>query len=202
MTGQLRKRNYKKLKRQLEEGNYLLQRIEVEPTQGLQVERINYRARELTAALRRKDLLEEWFPKAYVLGKELRGEVIGKQNRHKRLARRVYTVFRGREPWIAVSESWRAKYFEEITQVQAEELNKIWISTELEDSLGGDLWTQTITLAEGAVNNAPQETRDQARENTPQWLLAKWSLAKPSLAELSLVELSLAELSLAELSLT
>src|SRR6266545_2059544 len=166
MTKHLRKRNYKKLKLQLEEGNYLLQRMEIEPIQGLRVERVNQRARELTAALRRKDLLENWFPKVYALGKELRGEAIGEQNRHKRLARRVYTVFRGREPWIAVSESWRAKYFEEITQVQAEELNKIWISTELEDSLGGDLWTQTITLTGSAVGNAPQKTRDQTRENT------------------------------------
>ena len=34
------------------------------------------------------------------------------------------------------------------------------------------VWTQTITLTGGAVNNAPQETRDQAREYTPQRLLA------------------------------
>ena len=61
--------------------------------------------------------MEVWFPKAYVLGKELREEAIGKQNRYKRLAKRIYTVFRGREPWIPVSESWRAKYFEEMTQV-------------------------------------------------------------------------------------
>ncbi len=58
MTGYLRKRNYEKLKLQLEEENYLLQRMEIEPIQGLQVERVNQRARELTAALRRKDLLE------------------------------------------------------------------------------------------------------------------------------------------------
>ncbi len=69
------------------------------------------------------------------------------------------------------------------------------------------LWTQTITLTGGVVNNAPQEIRDQAGENTPQRLLAGWSLAEPSLAELSLAEPSLAEpslieLSLAELSLT
>jgi len=38
-----------------------------------------------------------------------------------------------------VNEKWRAKYFEELTQVQAEELNKIWILTELENSLGKDL---------------------------------------------------------------
>src|SRR6266540_1306582 len=130
----------------------------------------------------------------------MRGEVLGDANRHKRMAKRVYTLFRGREPWIAVNEKWRAKYFEELTQVQAEELNGIWISTELENSLGGDLWTQTITLTGGAVNNAPQETRDQTRENTPQRLLAGCSLAEPSLAELSLAELSLAELSLTQLT--
>ena len=69
----------------------------------------------------------------------MQGEVLGNSNRHKRMAKRVYTLFRGREPWIAVNEKWRAKYFEKLTQVQAEELNKIWISTELKNSLGGDL---------------------------------------------------------------
>ncbi len=118
----------------------------------------------------------------------MRGEVLGDVNWHKRMAKRVYTLFRGREPWIAVNEKWRAKYFEELTQVQAEELNGIWISTELENSLRRDLWTQTITLTGGAVNNAPQETRDQARENTPQRRLAEKSLAEPSLAELSLTQ--------------
>src|SRR6266542_3189159 len=135
MSGHLRKRNYKKLKLHLEEGKYLLQRIEIQPIQGLRVERVNQRARELMAALRKKDLLEDWFSKTYVLGKELRGEAIGDQNRHKRLAKRIYTVFRGRELWILVNKNWWAKYFEEITQVQAEELNNIWISTELEESL-------------------------------------------------------------------
>ena len=115
MTGHLRKRNYEKLKVQLEKGNYLLQRMEIEPIQGLRIERVNQRARELTAALRRKDLLEDWFPKAYALGKELRGEAIGERNRHKRLAKRVYMVFRGREFWISTSESWQVKYFEKIT---------------------------------------------------------------------------------------
>src|SRR6266545_3624192 len=211
MTKYLRKRNFKKLKLQLEEGNYLLQRMEIEPIQNLRVERVNQRARELTAALRRKDHLEDWFPKAYMLGKELRGEAIGEQNRHKRLAKRVYTVFRGREPWIAVSESWRAKYFEEITQVQAEELNNIWISTELEESLGGDLWTQNPALTKDAVTAAPQkawelpqETRDPLRESydqTPRTLLAECSLAEPSRAECSLVEPSRAEPSLAKCSL-
>ena len=97
----------------------------------------------------------------------MRGEVLGDSNRHKRTAKRIYTLFRGREPWIAVNEKWWAKYFEELTQVQAEELNKIWISTELENSLGGDLQTQTITQTGGVVNNAPQEIRDQVRESTP-----------------------------------
>src|SRR6266540_770073 len=127
------------MKLHLEEGNYLLQRMEIEPIQGLRVERVNQRARELTVALRRKDLLEDWFSKAFTLGKELREEAIGEQNRHKRLAKRIYTVFREREPWISVNENWRAKYFEKMTQVQAEELNNIWVSTELEASLGGDL---------------------------------------------------------------
>src|SRR6266498_908043 len=145
--------------------------MEIEPIRGSRVEKVNQRARELMTALQRKDLLKDWFPKAYVLGKELRREAIGEQNRHKRLAKRVYTVFRGREPWIAVNESWRAKYFEEITQVQAEELNNIWISTELEESLGGDLWTQNLTLMMDAVTAAPQETRDQ----TPRTLLAEFS---------------------------
>ncbi len=50
------------------------------------------------------------------------------------------------------------------------------------------LWTQTIILTGGAVNNAPQETQDQARENTPQRLLAGCSLAELSLAELNLTQ--------------
>ena len=54
----------------------------------------------------------------------------------------MYLVFRRREPWIPVNENWRAKYFEEITQVQTEKLNDIWISTELEESLEEDLWCQ------------------------------------------------------------
>ena len=96
------------------------------------MERVNQRTRGLTAALQRKDLLEDWFPKAYALRKELRGKAIGEQNKHKKLARRIYMVFRGRELWIPVNEGWRAKYFEEMTQVQAEELNNIWILTELD----------------------------------------------------------------------
>ena len=120
-------------------------------------------------------------------------------------------VFREREPWIPVNENWRAKYFEEMTQVQAEELNKIWISTELEESLGGDLWTRNLTLTTDAITAAPQETWDplqetwdppqESHDQTPQMLLAGCSLAEPSLAELSLAELSLAELSLAKPSL-
>ena len=108
--------------------------------------------------MRRKDLLEDWFPKTYALGKELRGEAIGDQNRHKRLARKLYMVFRGREPWIPVNENWQAKYFEEITQVQTEELYNVWISTELEESLERDLWTQNPTLTMDAVTAALQET--------------------------------------------
>src|SRR6266511_3650593 len=153
MTQQLRQRNFKRLKLQLEKEDYNLQLVTEERVQGTHTERVNRRARELTESLRRKDLLEEWLPKAFALGKEMRGEVLGDSNRHMRTAKRVYTLFRGREPWIVINEKWRAKYFEELTQVQAEELNIIWISTELENSLGGDLWTQTITLMGGSVNN-------------------------------------------------
>ena len=101
----------------MREGDYFLQRLELEPIQRSQMERVNQSARELTAALQRKDLLEEWFSKAYTLGKEIRGETIGNRNRHKRLARRIYMVFREREPWIFTNENWWAKYFEELTQV-------------------------------------------------------------------------------------
>src|SRR6266511_4301196 len=97
-------------------------------------------------------------------------------------------VFKGRKPWISVNENWQTKYFEEITQVQAEELNNIWISMELEESLGGDLWTRNLTLMVDAVTAAPQETRDLLREvhdQTPRTLLAGCSLAELSLAELS-----------------
>ena len=80
--------------------------MEIEPIQGSRVKRINQRTRELTAALQRKDLLEDWFPKAYALRKEIRGEAIGDRNRHKRLAKRVYLVFRGRKSWIPVNEKW------------------------------------------------------------------------------------------------
>src|SRR6266508_375717 len=175
MTQQLRQQNYKRLKLQLEKEDYNLQLVTEERVQGTRTERVNRRARELTESLRRKDLLEEWLPKAFALGKEMRGKVLGDSNRHKRMAKRIYTLFQGREPWIAVNEKWWAKYFEELTQVQAEGLNEVWISTELKNSLGGDLWTQTITQIGGVVNNAPQKTRDEARENTPQRLLAGYS---------------------------
>ncbi len=140
MIGQLQQRNFKRLKLQLKEGDYNLQLIIEERIQGTRMERVNWRARELTESLRRKDLLEEWLPKVFALGKEMRGEVIGEMNWHKRMAKRTYTLFQSRESWIAVNEKWRAKYFEKLTQVQAKELNKIWISTELENSLGKDLW--------------------------------------------------------------
>ncbi len=45
-------------------------------------------------------------------------------------------LFQGREPWITINEKWQAKYFEELIQIQAEELNKIWISIELKNNLG------------------------------------------------------------------
>ena len=45
------------------------------------------------------------------------------------------------------------------------------------------LWTQTITLMGGTVDNAPQKTRDQACENTPQRLLAEYSLSELSLTQ-------------------
>ncbi len=66
-----------------------------------------------------------------------------------------------------------------MTQVQAEELNNIWISTELEESLGGDLWIQNLTLTTDVVTAAPQETRDQ----TLRTLLVGSNLAEPSLTE-------------------
>src|SRR6266498_2864410 len=154
MTQQLRQRNFKRLKIQLEKEDYNLQLVTEERIQGTRTERVNRRARELTESLQRKDLLEEWLPKAFALGKEMRGEVLGDVNWHKRMATRIYTLFREREPWIVVNEKWWAKYFEELTQVQAEELNKIWISTELKESLGEDLWTQNLTLMMDAVTAA------------------------------------------------
>ena len=80
-------------------------------------------------------------------------------------------------------------------------MNNIWISIELEESLGRDLWTQNLTLIIDAVTAALQETQDQAHDQSSQTLLVGCSLAKSSLSELNLVELSLVELSLAELSL-
>ncbi len=55
----------------------------------------------------------------------MRSETLGKLNQHKRMAKRIYMLFRGRELWIVVNKNWQAKYFEELTQVQVEELNKI-----------------------------------------------------------------------------
>ncbi len=49
------------------------------------------------------------------------------------------------------------------------------------------------------VNNASQETWDQAYEIFPQNSLARCSLAEMSLAEMSLVETSLAKMSLIQL---
>src|SRR6266498_1983596 len=125
MTQQLRQQNFKRLKLQLEKEDYDLQLVTEERISGTRTKRVNRRAKELTESLRRKDLLEEWLPKAFALGREMRGKVIGNSNQHKRMVKRVYTLFRGKELWIAVNEKWRAKYFEELTQVQAEELNKI-----------------------------------------------------------------------------
>ncbi len=50
------------------------------------------------------------------------------------------------------------------------------------------MWTQTITLMGGAVNNTSQEIQDQAHKITPQSSLARCSLAEPSLAELNLTQ--------------
>ena len=90
-----------------------------------------------------------------------------------------------------------------MTQVQAKELNNIWILTKLEESLGGDLWIQNLTLTMDVVTAALQETQDllqETHDQTPQRLLARCSLAESSLVKSNLAELSLAELSLAELS--
>ena len=59
MTQQLRQRNYKRLKLQLEKEDYNLQLVTEEGMQGTRMERVNRRAKELTESLRRKDLLEE-----------------------------------------------------------------------------------------------------------------------------------------------
>jgi len=47
----------------------------------------------------------------------MRGEVLGEVNWHKRMVKRIYMLFQGREFWIVVNEKWQAKYFEELTQV-------------------------------------------------------------------------------------
>ena len=102
---------------------------------GTCMERMNQRARELTEALQKKDLIEDQFLKAFALRKEMRDKVLGETNWHKRMAKRVFAVFRGRESQILINEKWWIKYFEKLTQIQAEELNKIWISIELKNSL-------------------------------------------------------------------
>jgi len=60
----------------------------------------------LTEALQRKDLLEEWLLKAFVLGKEMQGEVLGETNWYKWMAKRIYMLFHEREPWIVTNEKW------------------------------------------------------------------------------------------------
>ena len=92
-----------------------------------------------------------------------------------------------------MNKSWWAKYFEKLTQVQAEELNNIWISTELKESLGENLWTQNLTLTNGTVTAASQETQDLIREVVRDQLF-QTLLAGCSLVESSLIEPSLAEL--------
>jgi len=57
-------------------------------------------------ALRRKDFLENWFSKAFVLRKKIKREVISDSNWHKRLTKRIYMIFRERESWISTNESW------------------------------------------------------------------------------------------------
>ena len=58
-----------------------------ERIRGTRTEKVNRRARELTESLRRKDLLEEWLSKAFALGKEMRGKVLGDSNWHKRMVK-------------------------------------------------------------------------------------------------------------------
>ncbi len=41
-------------------------------------------------ALKRKDLIEEWLLKAYVLKKKMWNEVLNEANRHKRMAKQIY----------------------------------------------------------------------------------------------------------------
>ncbi len=52
------------------------------------------------AVLQKKNLLEDQFLKAFALKKELKGEVISESNWHKRLAKRIYMIFRGREQYL------------------------------------------------------------------------------------------------------
>ena len=76
-------------------------------------------------SLTKKRPLRDWFPKVFMLEKKIREKAISDSNRHKRLAKKIYIVFKGREPWIPTNEGWRAKYFEKLTQVQVEKLNII-----------------------------------------------------------------------------
>jgi len=52
-----------------------------------------------------------------------------------------------------INKKWKAKYFKDLTQIQTEELNKIWILMKFKNSLKKDLWIQTIILMNSAVNN-------------------------------------------------
>ncbi|SRR6266540_2134996 len=97
MTQQLQQRNYKKIKLQFEKEDYNLQLITEEKIQGTRTERVNWRARELTESLRKKDLFEEWLSKAFALGKEMQGKVIGDSNKHKRMVKQIYMLFQEKE---------------------------------------------------------------------------------------------------------
>ena len=66
--------------------------------QETRIEKMNWWVRELMKALQKKDLLKEWLPKAFILEKEMQGEVLGETNWHKRIAKWVFMVFQGKEP--------------------------------------------------------------------------------------------------------
>ena len=89
------------------------------------MERVNQRVKELIEVLQRKDLLKKQLSKAFALGKEMQGKVLGNVNWYKRIVKQIYTLFRDRELWIVVNEKQQVKYFEKLTQVQAEKLNTI-----------------------------------------------------------------------------
>ena len=59
--------------------------------QETRIEKMNWWVRELMKALQKKDLLKEWLPKAFILGKEMQNEVLGKMNQYKRMT--IYMVF-------------------------------------------------------------------------------------------------------------